>query len=90
MDELLDERVRSGMVSEPTRSLPPIPKVHPSGTCFCGCGETPKRGKFFVQTHDRKAEARVIRERFGDIATFVVWAESHLPKIDGTAHADRV
>jgi hypothetical protein len=44
---------------------------------LCGCGETPGRGKFFVITHHRRAEARVIRERFGDIATFVVWAEGH-------------
>jgi hypothetical protein len=70
------------MASETTGNIPPIPVVHPNGTCFCGCGETPRRGKFFIVTHDRRAEARVIRERFGDIATFVVWAERYLPKID--------
>lgn len=64
--------------------IPPIPVVHPNGSCYCGCGETPKRGKFFVVTHDRSAESRVIRERFGDIATFVSWAEEHLPRIDGS------
>ena len=63
-----------------TGNIPPIPEVHPNGTCFCGCGETTRPGKFFVITHDRRAEARVIRERFGDIATFVVWAERYLPK----------
>ena len=35
---------------------------------YCGCDETPKRGTFFAVTHDRRAEARAIRERFGDIA----------------------
>jgi hypothetical protein len=30
----------------------------------------------------RRAEARVIRDRFGDIATLFVWAETHLRMID--------
>ena len=63
-------------------NIPAIPTVYPNGKCYCGCGETPKRGKFFVVTHDRRAEARVIRERFGDIASFVSWAEAHLPRVD--------
>jgi hypothetical protein len=70
------------MASETIGNIPPIPLVHPNGSCYCGCGETPARGKFFVVTHDRRAESRVIRERFGDIATFVSWAETHLPRID--------
>lgn len=63
-------------------NVPAIPIVHPNGKCYCGGNETPKRGKFFVVTYDRRAEARVIRERFGDIATFVSWAEAHLPRVD--------
>lgn len=43
-------------------NIPEVPIVHPNGSCYCGCGETPKRGKYFVITHDRKAEARVIKE----------------------------
>lgn len=39
-------------------------------------------GQVLHRYHDRRAEARVIRETFGDIATFVVWAERYLPKID--------
>lgn len=61
-----------------------IPAVQPNGRCYCGCGGTPKAGRFFVVTHDRKAEARVIRERFGNIAAFVVWAEKNLPSIEST------
>ena len=63
-------------------NIPEIPAVQPNGRCFCGCGETPKPGKFFVITHDRRAEARAIRERFGNIANFVVWAETNLPNIE--------
>jgi hypothetical protein len=70
------------MASGTIGNIPAIPTVYPNGKCYCGCDETPKRGKFFVVTHDRRAEARAIRERFGDIATFVSWAETHLPKID--------
>lgn len=65
-----------------TTRFPAVSTVRPNGTCYCGCSETPKAGKFFVVTHDRRAEARVIRERFGDIATFVSWAEANLPRID--------
>jgi hypothetical protein len=45
--------------------------IKPTGRCFCGCGSETPRGKFFVQTHDRTAEAAVIRERYGNIAAFV-------------------
>lgn len=62
--------------------IPESPIVHPNGRCYCGGDEIPKPGKFFVFTHDRPAEARVIHERFGNFATFVVWAETHLPKIE--------
>jgi hypothetical protein len=70
------------MASETAGNLPPIPVVRPNGTCFCGCGGTTNPRKFFVQNHDRRAESRVIKERFGSIAAFVVWAEQHVPEID--------
>jgi predicted RNase H-like nuclease len=70
------------MANETGGNLPPIPVVPPNGTCFCGCGGATNPGKHFVQFHDRKAESRVIKERFGGIAAFVVWAERHMPKID--------
>ncbi len=63
-------------------TVPPVSDSEPNGTCYCGCGGAPKPGKFFVITHDRRAEARVIRERFGNIATFVAWAEAHLPNLE--------
>lgn len=49
---------------------------------FAASGRPLGRGKFFVITHDRRAETRVIRERFRDITIFVVWAERHLAKIE--------
>jgi hypothetical protein len=70
------------MASHTRWNIPEILIVRPKGRCYCGCGETPKPGKLFVITHDRKPEARVIRERFGKIAKFVVWAEMHLLNIE--------
>jgi hypothetical protein len=64
--------------------IPEVPCVRPNGHCYCGCGETTKPGKFFAVTHDRIAETRTIRERFGNIASFVAWTEMHLPKIEGS------
>ena len=46
--------------------------LEPTGQCFCGCGVATPPGRFFVATHDRTAEAAVIRERYGSIAAFVV------------------
>jgi hypothetical protein len=43
----------------------------PNGKCWCGCGAAVGPGKFFVQNHDRWAEAYVIRNRYGNIAGFL-------------------
>jgi hypothetical protein len=42
-----------------------------NGKCWCGCGASVAPGKFFVQNHDRWAEAYVIRRRYGSIAAFL-------------------
>ena len=48
-------------------------RLLPTGMCWCGCGEQTKRlGSFFIQSHDRKAEAAVIRVEYGDPAHVVV------------------
>ncbi|MDQ1245858.1 MAG: hypothetical protein QG597_225 [Actinomycetota bacterium] len=46
--------------------------VEPTGLCFCGCGQATKAGRYFVATHDRRAETTVIKARYGSIAEFVV------------------
>jgi hypothetical protein len=73
---------RRSIMATYSGDIPEIPDVRPNGSCYCGCGAITKPGKYFVQTHDRKAETRAIREYFGNIATFVVWAETHMPNID--------
>lgn len=44
----------------------------PTGICLCGCGAATAPGKFFVASHDRRAESQVIKEHYGDIAGFVL------------------
>ena len=68
----------AGIDAAETIIVAETPDVAPTGWCFCGCGEPTKPGKFFVVTHDRKAEARTIRESYGNIAGFVV-AHGYLP-----------
>jgi hypothetical protein len=51
--------------------LPAHGVVTPTGWCFCGCGRRVPEGRFFVPSHDRRAEADIIRERYGSIAGFV-------------------
>jgi hypothetical protein len=81
---------RRSIMATYSRDIPETPDVRSNGSCYCGCGGTTKPGKYFVITHDRKAETRVIRERFGNIATLVVWAETHMPKIEDLASSPNI
>jgi len=43
----------------------------PTGECWCGCGKGTPVGSFFAPGHDKKAEAKVISELYGNIAGFL-------------------
>lgn len=43
----------------------------PTGDCWCGCGEKANPGKFWTITHDRYAEAAIIKMHWGTIANFL-------------------
>ena len=43
----------------------------PTGFCWCGCGENTSPEKFFVPGHDRRAESRLIRLKWGGIPRFL-------------------
>jgi hypothetical protein len=43
-----------------------------AGICWCGCGRRVSHGKTFLAGHDKVAEARVIRERYGSVAQFLL------------------
>ena len=45
----------------------------PTGVCYCGCGTQIGPSKFFVPTHDRIAEARLLAAEYeGSIANLLV------------------
>jgi hypothetical protein len=53
---------------------PKRPSVaYPVGRCYCCCQTelTDPRG-FFVPGHDKRAEAQVIRDRYGNVANFLI------------------
>jgi hypothetical protein len=46
--------------------------MKPTGLCFCGCGQPTSRHAFFVPSHDRRAESKVIKAEYGTIAEFLL------------------
>lgn len=46
-------------------------QLAPTGTCWCGCGEQPNPGSFFLAGHDRVAEAAVILNEYGSVPAFL-------------------
>ena len=43
-------------------------KAQPTGLCWCGCGGKTNAGKYFIPGHDRKAEAALVKMKYGNIA----------------------
>jgi hypothetical protein len=55
-------------------------KAYPNGQCYCGCGTAlSDRTSFWVRGHDALAAHRVIRERYGTVADFVVAHDADRP-----------
>lgn len=48
-----------------------VNRVFPTGKCWCGCGEATERTSFFVAGHDKRAEAKVVKEVYGGVVEFV-------------------
>jgi hypothetical protein len=46
--------------------------LQPTGTCWCGCGETTKRGSFFVSGHDKRAESAIVKVEYGSVPDMLV------------------
>lgn len=42
-------------------------RVFPTGKCFCGCGEATEGTSYFVAGHDKRAEAKVVKECYGSV-----------------------
>ena len=46
-------------------------KARPVGLCWCGCGQQTAKGKLFVATHDRTAEAALVKVEYESIANML-------------------
>lgn len=47
----------------------PLPRLIPTGVCWCGCGAEVALGSFFARGHDKTAEAALIAARYeGSVA----------------------
>lgn len=42
-----------------------LPRLIPTGTCWCGCGNETGIGSFFAQGHDKIAEAALVAAEYG-------------------------
>jgi hypothetical protein len=42
-----------------------LPRLIPTGTCWCGCGKETSIGAFFARGHDKIAEAALTAAEFG-------------------------
>lgn len=50
-----------------------MPRLLPTGECWCGCGRDDIRlGSFFAAGHDRLAESAVIRMKYGGVPEFLI------------------
>ena len=46
-------------------------RVFPTGKCFCGCGEATEGTSYFIAGHDKRAEAKVVKEVYGSVVAFL-------------------
>jgi hypothetical protein len=48
-----------------------MPRLMPTGVCWCGCEQEASRGAFFLPGHDKKAESRVVIVEYGSVPEFI-------------------
>lgn len=46
-------------------ALDALPRLIPTGVCWCGCGRQVGLGSFFAQGHDKVAEGALLAARYG-------------------------
>ena len=54
----------------------------PTAPATAAAGKATAPDKFFVASHDREAESRGLRERFGTVATFFTCRENDVSRVD--------
>lgn len=56
-----------------------LPRLIPTGTCWCGCGKETAIGAFFAQGHDKIAEAALIAAEFNGSVPQLLHAQGYGP-----------
>ncbi|MFI8182454.1 hypothetical protein ACIF70_18330 [Actinacidiphila glaucinigra] len=68
---------------------PHLPRLIPTGTCWCGCGIETGIGSFFARGHDKTAEAALIAVKFGSSVPQLLQAHGFGPQYSVTDAAVR-
>lgn len=48
-----------------------MPRLIPTGVCYCGCEKEASRGAFFLPGHDKVAESAVVIVEYGSVPEFI-------------------
>lgn len=56
-----------------------LPRLIPTGKCFCGCGTDVAIGSFFVRGHDKVAEAALMAVEYGGSVAQMLHAKGFGP-----------
>lgn len=66
-----------------------LPRLIPTGSCWCGCGLDAAIGAFVAQGHDKKAEAAVLAIHYGGSVPQLLHAYGYGPGHSVTDEAVR-
>jgi len=64
-----------------------LPRLIPTGTCWCGCGRDVGIGSFFAQGHDKVAEGALLAAKYGGQVAQLLHAHGYGPGSSVTAAA---
>lgn len=64
-----------------------LPRLIPTGTCWCGCGTDVGLGSFFARGHDKVAEAALLAVEYGSSVPQLLHKHGYGPGHSVTAAA---
>lgn len=73
-----------------TRKASELPRLIPTGTCWCGCGAETGRGSFFARGHDKVAEAALLAVEYDGSVAQLLHASGYNPGRSVSREAVRV
>jgi hypothetical protein len=64
-----------------------LPRLIPTGTCWCGCGTEVNIGSFFARGHDKTAEGALLAVEYGGSVAQMLHKHGYGPGHSVTAKA---